>query len=465
MSANVASLWSSNGPAAPPIQPAKPLADDGSQFTNYLDRAKAAADSSNAAKADDRIRETRGTERKTNPSAAAAKGSKKNKDETAVDESESGPDTAETGDAKVDAAGDAPANDSQASPQTEEPQGNAKELPTGAHVKTESAGVNGAGVPSVAPIPIQATLTAGHAAVPENKASTTAITPGVEPVAGSPAATSGQASVIPTAEANAKAQETAAAFDANGAKPQAGGNQRVATVSPLDAQNAVDPKASAAVKPSAVPATAATTNAPPADAAINPVAGAVEAGAIDKHIETIDAASVPASLLAQGATATPPQNSNHAPTAVAQPPIPPEVRFAEANHAGIVNSVQTNLLPHGGTMLIRLDPPELGALQVTVEMRDGTMNATFQTSNESATQLLSHSLGQLKTALEAQGVTVDKIQVQQAPKNQSSQNQGESSPQQQRDEAAARQDQQRKEMLRQMWRKVSGGTEPMDLVA
>jgi flagellar hook-length control protein FliK len=120
-------------------------------------------------------------------------------------------------------------------------------------------------------------------------------------------------------------------------------------------------------------------------------------------------------------------------------------------------------------MQIRLDPPELGALQVTVELRDGAMNATFQTSNDDATRLLSHSLGQLKTALESQGVTVDKIQVQQAPKDHPSGQTAEDSSQQQqqrRDDAEARQEQQRREMLRQMWRRISGdGRDPIDLVA
>ena len=145
--------------------------------------------------------------------------------------------------------------------------------------------------------------------------------------------------------------------------------------------------------------------------------------------------------------------------------LPPEARFAAANHAAIVSDVRTRLLPHGGSMQIRLDPPELGALQVSVEMRDGSMTATFQTSNEDATRLLSHSLGQLKTALESQGVTVEKIQVQQSRKNEQSQSQDEQSPQQQRDEANARQEQQRREILNRMWRRVSGGGDPVDLVA
>ena len=71
---------------------------------------------------------------------------------------------------------------------------------------------------------------------------------------------------------------------------------------------------------------------------------------------------------------------------------------------------------------IRLDPPELGALQVLVHMRDGAMTASFQTSSDDATKLLSHSLGQLKQVLESQGVSVDKLHVQQAPRDQQASN-------------------------------------------
>jgi flagellar hook-length control protein FliK len=46
------------------------------------------------------------------------------------------------------------------------------------------------------------------------------------------------------------------------------------------------------------------------------------------------------------------------------------------------------------------------------------MAATFETSSGEATRLLSHSLGELKSALEAQGVSIDKIHVQQPPRDQ-----------------------------------------------
>ena len=167
---------------------------------------------------------------------------------------------------------------------------------------------------------------------------------------------------------------------------------------------------------------------------------------------------------------TPPQGAAAGPKVAAPAvPQPPEVQFAGSNHDSIVTGVKTQLMPHGGSMEIRLDPPELGALKVMVEMRDGTMTATFQTSNEEATRLLSHSLNQLKHVLEGQGVSVERLQVQQAPKS-DSQSAGDDAKQQQQqqnwqDEHAARQEQQRKEMLRRMWRRVSGVADPIDVTA
>jgi flagellar hook-length control protein FliK len=106
-----------------------------------------------------------------------------------------------------------------------------------------------------------------------------------------------------------------------------------------------------------------------------------------------------------------------------------------------------------------------------VEMRDGSMTATFQTSNEDATRLLSHSLSQLKQVLEGQGVSVERLQVQQAPKSESQSSGGDDAKQQQQqqgswqDEHAARQEQQRKEVLQRMWRKVAGMSDPIDVTA
>ncbi|HEV7300460.1 MAG TPA: flagellar hook-length control protein FliK [Tepidisphaeraceae bacterium] len=145
-----------------------------------------------------------------------------------------------------------------------------------------------------------------------------------------------------------------------------------------------------------------------------------------------------------------------------------EAQFAEANHAKIVSGVNGQLTSNGGSMQLRLDPPHLGPLAVSVHMRDGVVTASFETQNDDATKLLSHSLGQLKSALEAQGISVDKLQVQQAPKDQqASDKQNDSRQNQQglRDGPAEDQQQQkqRQEMLRRMWQRVNG--DPIDLVA
>jgi len=148
---------------------------------------------------------------------------------------------------------------------------------------------------------------------------------------------------------------------------------------------------------------------------------------------------------------------------------PPELRFAAANHDNIVKSMRADVLPNGGSMRIRLDPPQLGALQVTVQIRDGMITAAFETSNDEATKLLGHSLNQLKAVLESHGVGVEKLQVQQAPRDErpggaapDDHNSSRDQHPQDRDHAA-RHEQQRRDMLRRMWRRLSGVPDPLDV--
>ena len=162
---------------------------------------------------------------------------------------------------------------------------------------------------------------------------------------------------------------------------------------------------------------------------------------------------------------TPSANS----TAASAPADPtPDVRFADVNHPKIVSGVSGELLPNGGTMRLRLDPPELGDLQISVHMRDGVMTAAFQTSNDEATRLLSHSLGNLKSMLEAQGVSVDKLHVQQGPKSNAGDSRDsrdasrrEPTPEQRQSD---RREQQRKEIIQKMWDRLAGKA-PVDVVA
>jgi flagellar hook-length control protein FliK len=170
--------------------------------------------------------------------------------------------------------------------------------------------------------------------------------------------------------------------------------------------------------------------------------------------------ATPASATASGTTAT---------KTAAAPPLPARTNFVATNEPSIVKAVKTELLPTGGTMQMRLDPPELGVLQVSVHVKDGVVSASFQTSNDEATKLLSHSMGQLKTALESQGVTIGKMHVQQTPKEQATSNQNSKedsgSSSQSREGSSSRQDEQRREALKRMWERLSLGGDPLDLVA
>jgi flagellar hook-length control protein FliK len=151
--------------------------------------------------------------------------------------------------------------------------------------------------------------------------------------------------------------------------------------------------------------------------------------------------------------------------AEAPPPSPaPETQFAADNHSKIISGIRSELIPGGGTMHIRLDPPELGALQVTVHMEDGVMTASFHTTSDDATRLLSHSLSQLKHVLESQGISVDKLHVQQSPRDQR-QSFDDSHQQRHSGNSSAQQEQQRREMLRRMWRRLTNGSDPLDMVA
>jgi hypothetical protein len=60
---------------------------------------------------------------------------------------------------------------------------------------------------------------------------------------------------------------------------------------------------------------------------------------------------------------------------------------------------------------------------------------------------------------------VEKLQVQQSPRDQHAGNDDQRNQPRDQQDDAYRQEQQRKEMLRRMWRKLSIGSDPLDLVA
>ena len=467
MPASVLNSLAANLPASTVLLPPK-AAEGSADFAKQLSRAK---DSVKAVEGRP-VAKTRAGETAERGQASPAKGSKKSKENSPASDL---PETPKEVDPAIEvAANPATPTGAELSPQPDA-QAVADQGKEPAKAKVEPPIQSGNGVdPSVAIAisvnPVVATATADPNSIAAPKAGQAPLQHAVESV-GNPTPTEvptgGATATVPAAKSgDAKANEAVAALEGSVAKASTSGRSRTPVVAPLDDQSGVTPVIAQNVQAKISPQTAAVSAGEIAQAiSFNPTA--VDAVSTDKHAETPDTGTVQSqSLLAAGSTPHAPVASHAQSVAAPTPePLPPEARFADANHASIISDVRTRLLPHGGSMQIRLDPPELGALQVSVEMRDGSMTATFQTSNEDATRLLSHSLGQLKTALEAQGVIVEKIQVQQAPKNQPSQSQEEQSPQQQRDEANARQEQQRREILNRMWRRVSGGSDPVDLVA
>ena len=97
------------------------------------------------------------------------------------------------------------------------------------------------------------------------------------------------------------------------------------------------------------------------------------------------------------------------------------------------------------------------------------MSASFQTSNDQATRLLTHSLGQLKNALEIQGVSVERLHVHQVSNSEGTSGKGGDSENKDgrssSDGRSAQQEQQRRESLRRAWRRARGEPDPLDLVA
>lgn len=203
----------------------------------------------------------------------------------------------------------------------------------------------------------------------------------------------------------------------------------------------------------------------PAKPTDKPVA-TVEAKSCQSHLESVDPTALPTGTPDAASKGIAPRTESAPPA----PPLPPERTFATNNHDRIITGMKAEVLPAGGEMKMRLDPPEIGVLQISVKVVNGTMTASFQTDNDKATQLLSHSLGRLKESLEAQGINVEKLQVQQAPKNEANSQQATQDQSRQNGQSgeSAQQgwnQQQRRELLHRMQRRMLNGGDPLDLVA
>jgi len=88
--------------------------------------------------------------------------------------------------------------------------------------------------------------------------------------------------------------------------------------------------------------------------------------------------------------------------------------------ARLVRGLHAMIGHRGGVMTMRLDPPSLGELRIQVSIVDGAVSARFEAATEQAHALLKQNLGALRSALEGQGLSAERMVVQHAPNTDSS---------------------------------------------
>ncbi len=71
----------------------------------------------------------------------------------------------------------------------------------------------------------------------------------------------------------------------------------------------------------------------------------------------------------------------------------------------------SRLGPEGGQVTLKLHPPELGVLNVSIRIDGQTMSARLQTETSAARDVILENLPVLKDRLSEQGIEVEKFQV------------------------------------------------------
>jgi len=98
----------------------------------------------------------------------------------------------------------------------------------------------------------------------------------------------------------------------------------------------------------------------------------------------------------------------------------PQSNVNEANTTSrVVRGLSAMVNQHGGSMTMRLDPPDLGSMRIQMQVDRGVVTAQFYTTTAEAQSLLSRNLGMLRQSLEQHGLTVERIAVHQSSSAQS----------------------------------------------
>lgn len=163
-------------------------------------------------------------------------------------------------------------------------------------------------------------------------------------------------------------------------------------------------------------------------------------------------------MLGQAGRKSEPAPASPAPASTQQTP-------EQATADRVATAITTKLLPKGGKMEIRLDPPQLGRIHIDVQVVSGKLTATFTASSDEASRMLGHKLDHLRQSLETGGLTVDRLQVKTSSES-SMRDAGADQSHQQFGGQDARQgqSQDQRDLARRLWKRAMFGTDGLDVV-
>jgi flagellar hook-length control protein FliK len=175
--------------------------------------------------------------------------------------------------------------------------------------------------------------------------------------------------------------------------------------SPSAASASVTALASAQGDPASEPTTLPLPGAPAKPGPAHSGGGAAPGVGALPGVESVGPA--PAALSRESAQAAAP--------APDLPPAPsPDAEMSEQNVARLARGLRAAVQQNGGAVTLRLTPPELGEVRIQMQVHQSHVTASLQVEQDSVNALLSHRLGQLRHALESQGLVVDRLEVQTA---------------------------------------------------
>ncbi|MEM6856067.1 MAG: flagellar hook-length control protein FliK, partial [Planctomycetota bacterium] len=82
------------------------------------------------------------------------------------------------------------------------------------------------------------------------------------------------------------------------------------------------------------------------------------------------------------------------------------------NAARLTRGLNNAVNQQGGSVTLRLTPPEMGTVRIQLNLQGTNVSAQFHAETDSAQRLLTQQLGQLRTSLESQGLNVERLGVQ-----------------------------------------------------